>query len=353
MGGESAVKLLTKFGLLDAALEFATENNSFDFAFELSKHADKYKLAEVNYKYGNNFNLSNQLAMYLEDEGRYKEAESAFIESGKPREAILMHVHNQDWVAALAIAEKYDPQSINEVLVGQAKVAFDNKDFSKGEGLILRAQRPEAAIKYYKEANLWKEALRFTKEYVPTKIGEINQEYQKHLSSSVGSGRDEIIANAKTYEQQKDYSLSIDMYLRLSTDHTNDLNFLVESWEYALKLAVKFLPERIAEVARLSGDKMIEIKRFELAGDLFFAVELYKDAIDAYIAGNLWDKTKDVLQKSPKYSQYVETMYKKLNLSDARETSLVTTEIVANIEECAQRGDWAKCVEIAASKVNS
>ncbi len=53
LGGESAVKLLTKFGLLDAALEFATDNNSFDFAFELSKYADKYKLAEINYKYGN------------------------------------------------------------------------------------------------------------------------------------------------------------------------------------------------------------------------------------------------------------------------------------------------------------
>jgi intraflagellar transport protein 172 len=47
------VKLLTKFGLLDAALEFAAENNAFDFAFELSKYADKYKFAEINYKYGN------------------------------------------------------------------------------------------------------------------------------------------------------------------------------------------------------------------------------------------------------------------------------------------------------------
>lgn len=53
LGGEAAVKLLTKFGLLDAALEFATENNAFEFAFELSKYTDKFKLAEVNYKYGN------------------------------------------------------------------------------------------------------------------------------------------------------------------------------------------------------------------------------------------------------------------------------------------------------------
>ena len=94
----------------------------------------------------------DSLAMHLEDEGRYKDAEAAFIASGKPREAILMYVHNEDWVSALEIAEKYDPQSMNEVLVGQAKVAFDKKDYSKGEGLILRAQRPELAIKFYKEA---------------------------------------------------------------------------------------------------------------------------------------------------------------------------------------------------------
>lgn len=289
--------------------------------------------------------------MHLEDEGRYKDAEAAFIASGKPREAILMYVHNEDWISALAIAEKYDPESVNEVLVGQAKVAFTNKEYSKGEGLILRAQRPEVAINFYKEMNLWKEALRFAKEYIPSKVSEMNQEYQKHLSTSFGSGKDEIIANAKSYEQQKDYSSSIDMYLRLTTNHTNDLIFLAESWEYALKLAIKFLPERIAEVARLCCEKMIEIKRFELAGDLFFAAEMYKDAIDAYILGKLWNKTKDVLQKAPKYSQYVETMYRRQNSSDISESKVGTSETVTNIEEFAQKGDWSKCVEIAAAKV--
>jgi intraflagellar transport protein 172 len=53
LGGEAAVKLLSKFGLLDAALEFAADNNAFDFAFELSKFCtDKSKAAEVQYKYG-------------------------------------------------------------------------------------------------------------------------------------------------------------------------------------------------------------------------------------------------------------------------------------------------------------
>lgn len=34
-------------------------------------------------------------AMFLEDEGRFQEAEAEFISAGKPREAIDMYCHNQ------------------------------------------------------------------------------------------------------------------------------------------------------------------------------------------------------------------------------------------------------------------
>ena len=56
---------------------------------------------------------------------------------------------------------------MSDVLVGQAKIAFDNKDFSKGESYLLRAQRPELCIQLYKEMNMWKDALRVAKEYMP------------------------------------------------------------------------------------------------------------------------------------------------------------------------------------------
>ena len=80
LGGEAAAKLLTKYGLLEVAIDYATDNGSFDFAFEMTKVADNSKLLEVHYKH----------AMHLEDEGKFKEAEKAFILSGKPKEAILM-----------------------------------------------------------------------------------------------------------------------------------------------------------------------------------------------------------------------------------------------------------------------
>ena len=60
------------------------------------------------------------------------------------------YVHNQDWASAQRVAESHDPDSVCEVLVGQAKLCFDQKDFQKAEAFLLRAQRPELAVKYYK-----------------------------------------------------------------------------------------------------------------------------------------------------------------------------------------------------------
>lgn len=48
------------------------------------------------------------------------------------------------------MAEAHDPDSVAEVLMGQARGALEEKDFQKAEGLLLRAQRPGLALNYYK-----------------------------------------------------------------------------------------------------------------------------------------------------------------------------------------------------------
>ena len=60
--------------------------------------------------------------------------------------------------------------SVADVLVGQAKVAFEASDYTKFEGLLLRAQRPELAVKQYRDSGMWPEALRLCKEYLPHKL---------------------------------------------------------------------------------------------------------------------------------------------------------------------------------------
>ena len=54
--------------------------SAFEFAFDLAKTSQKNKLPEIHLKH----------AMYLEDEGKFKEAEMAFVKAGKPKEAVLM-----------------------------------------------------------------------------------------------------------------------------------------------------------------------------------------------------------------------------------------------------------------------
>ena len=134
----------------------------------MAKNTAKDKLPEIHTKY----------AMYLEDEGRFREAEVEFIRAQKPKEAVLMYVHNKDWDNAQRVAEKYDPSLTSDVLIGQARLAFDEKNYQKAEGFLLRAQRPELAISLYKENDMWSDAFRVCKDYLPNRMEELKIEYE-------------------------------------------------------------------------------------------------------------------------------------------------------------------------------
>ena len=53
LGGEAGAKLLTKFGLVEQAIDYATESGSFDHAFQLANASKKEKLPEVHRAYSN------------------------------------------------------------------------------------------------------------------------------------------------------------------------------------------------------------------------------------------------------------------------------------------------------------
>ncbi len=68
-------------------------------------------------------------AMFLEDEGKFPGAEAEFIAAGKPKEAVDMYMHNQDWESAIRVAEQFDPTSISEILIAQARSMAERKQF--------------------------------------------------------------------------------------------------------------------------------------------------------------------------------------------------------------------------------
>jgi hypothetical protein len=52
------------------------------------------------------------------------------------------------------------------VFIERARAALDQKDFRQAESYLLRANRPDTMLAYYREMNMWTDALRIAKEYV-------------------------------------------------------------------------------------------------------------------------------------------------------------------------------------------
>ena len=61
-------------------------------------------------------------SLSLSSQGKFVEAEEEFIRAGKPKEAVLMYVHQQDWDSAQRVAELHCPDSVADVLVGQVRI---------------------------------------------------------------------------------------------------------------------------------------------------------------------------------------------------------------------------------------
>jgi intraflagellar transport protein 172 len=334
LGGESAVKLLSKFGLLEAAVDYATDNLSFDFAFEIARTALKSKLPEIHLKY----------ALYLEDEGKYQEAEGEFVKGGKPKEAVLMWVHQQDWDAAQRVAEQHCPDSVADVFVGQARASFEKKDYHKAEGYLLRAERPDLAVKYYKDVNMWDDALRIVKEYMPNKL----DEFQGEMATAFGNNTDDIISQAHSWEQSAEYRRAVEMYLKLTTQNCSDHSLLKKCWLKAVDLASKFIQDKALDVVALVCDRMTNIEEYDQAGELYMRVDMIKEALDMFMAGENWDKARNISRNvAPRYEQYVEEAYIAYLKAHNRTDEMKSVDPESALKMYADSGEWKKCLELA------
>ncbi|XP_053193415.1 LOW QUALITY PROTEIN: intraflagellar transport protein 172 homolog [Scomber japonicus] len=340
LGGEAAVKLLNKFGLLEYAIESASNNLSFDFAFDLARVSCKEKIPEIHLKH----------AIYLEDEGKFAEAEVEFIKAGKPKEAVLMYVHNKDWTNAQRVAENHDPESVSEVLVGQAKFCFEQKDYQKAEAFLLRAQRPDLAVKYYKDGDMWSDAMRICKEYLPNKLSLLQEEYEKETAKKGNRGVEGLLEQAREWEQSGEYARAVECYLKVKEDSNTAL--MEKCWMKAAELAIKFLSgERPVEVIRVVGPRLTKLRKYNAAAELYLNMDLIKEAIDVFIEGEEWNKAKRVAKElEPRYEDYVDQKYKEHLKNQGKVESLVGVDVMAALDMYADRGQWEKCLETASKQ---
>ncbi|GFY01521.1 intraflagellar transport protein 172 homolog [Trichonephila clavipes] len=339
IGGDSAVKLLNKFGLLESAIDYAAENCAFDFAFELARTAMKHKLPDIHLKY----------AMFLEDEGKFREAEIEFIHAHRPKEAVLMYVHNQDWESAQRVAEAHDKESVGDVLIGQARFAFEGGEYQKAESLLLRAERADLAVKYYKEAGMWNEALRVCKDYTPNKLLELQEEYETETSESGSRDVQQLYEQASSWEESGQYQKAIDRYLQITPSNTKDYDFIEKCWVKAAELSWKFMNKQHTEhLIQQIAPRLLQMKKQTTAAQLFLKVNSIKNALDALIDAKEWSKAKRVAAEvDQRYEEYVDNCYKDYLRSEGNTSELADIDIMAALDLYAERNQWEKCLEVA------
>lgn len=340
-GAEAGAQLLAKHGLIDIAIDYAVEHSNFAHAFELANLSAKHKLPDIHLK----------KALALEDDEQFKLAEEEFIQAKKPKEAIDMYVHQRDWVSAMRVAEAYEPQSVNDVMVHHAKDLVDQNNMQAAENLFIQAGKPELAVKAYSAKRNVPEAVRVCKKHCPHMLGDVVDSYGEGGGApGVAQSLDEILDAAKIYEDTGSYSRAIDTYLSVSETSSADADRLEEVWENAVRLSMKHAQERYNEVVSIVAKRLKLIQRFEAAAELYESVDHAREAVNCYMAGEVWEKARLLAQQmAPDMVRLVEERYKSelVNKGDGDHVIRMTGDVDTALDMYARNGEWTKCLTLA------
>lgn len=320
---EGAARLLTKLGLVDTALAYACEANHFDFALELCSKTGRSP-DDIHLK----------IALELEDQGKFPEAEAEFLLANKPKEAILMHTHSRDWRSAVRIAEKYLPAAVGEVLLSQATEALESKNYQEYEALLIRAERPELILEHYKEYEMWNDAIRIAREYIPAALPDIQRlQARSHRSpASVGNDSRELLHHASEFARNEEFRKAADCLLQINSENADEAS-VERALLRAAEICNQFLEGIDAvEVARELGPRLVALQQIGPAAQLYLAAEMPKEAVNVFIATENWNKARRLAKEiDPELVAYVEQQQKARLRMDGN------IEQLADIGEIPQR----------------
>ncbi|MCP9265076.1 Intraflagellar transport protein osm-1 [Dirofilaria immitis] len=310
LNSDAAVKLLQKFKLLDESIDYACENGAFDFAFDLCRLEAKNRLPSVHFK----------LAQQLEEEGEFEKAEMHYIESGKPK-------------------KEYCPEALSDVYIRQARMAIEQKDFTCAESCLLRINRPEIILRYYKESGMWQDAIRIAKDYMPTELQQLEEEFDEVQLKSGAKGILSFIAQARDWESQGEYVRAIQCYLKVKDSETADNDVVVDALKRAGELAIKFLSDDEAStVVDEIAEIFIHSKRFTEAAELFWL----------QINRIMPSKLSCLVDNGQKLkADFVDEKYKESLKQQGRLGELMDVDVVSAIDILLERGQWEKALETA------
>jgi intraflagellar transport protein 172 len=220
LGGEQGIKLLSRLGIVEQAIDFHCDSGDYERALDLASRAPfvppagssitGVNVAAATLKERERLTQSVHIkrAMKLEDQGQYAAAEQSFIVAEKPREAVDMYLHLKDWAAAMRVADSYDPASVGSILEAQGRASAASGDFGRAEGFFVDAKKPELAIDVWFDARQYPEALRVAKQYLPNRVNEVADRIKRAVGGSGGersgmSGGGSSSFSSSTLERRK------------------------------------------------------------------------------------------------------------------------------------------------------
>ncbi|KAF0720279.1 hypothetical protein AaE_010341, partial [Aphanomyces astaci] len=287
--------------------DYAIESGAFEHAFELARNCAPKKVPEVHLKH----------ALFLEDEERFKEAEEEFIKAVKPREAVDMYIHQQDWQNAMRVAETNDPASVSDVFIAQARLWVERKEFTRAgtlpnliifpwlgawnvsvtiaflycwlvEGFFINAGKPELALAAYTEALMWTDAMRLAKRHLPHKLSEVNMAHQRAIFSGGAKTKEELLEACEIWVSCQQYVQAIDAYLSITIEQLDNPTGLQEIWGLAVELASKHDRGRYKSVVEEVASRLLSMSMFDAAADYFKSIDKMSEALDCYLRTNNW-----------------------------------------------------------------
>jgi intraflagellar transport protein 172 len=298
------VRLLNKMSLLDVALNLACDAGQFDFALELCRASGK-PADGVHLK----------LAMALEDEGKFEEAEQEFISADKPKEAIMMYVHTSDYKSALRIAYQLMPEAVTEILVQQANDAAEAKNYGEFEALMIRAERPELIVQHYKDNEMWPDAVRVAREYVPSLMADLQKHQSRSARSSAtrsaNSDSRSILQQASDYARNEDFQKAAECLLQINSQNADEAT-TERALIRAAEICNQFLEGDDAQaIARELGPRLVDITQIGPAAQLYLAADMPKEAVDVFINTENWGKARRLAKEiDAQFVAYVEAKQK-------------------------------------------
>ncbi|XP_045495842.1 intraflagellar transport protein 172 homolog [Colias croceus] len=152
----AAARLLAARGLAALGARWALQAHRWDIALELSELGGGITKREV---------ARHEAAALAEEQP--EEAEVAFLRAAAPEDAVKMWLSRGHHQRALVLAEQHATHMVEEVLLEGARAAAERGDLQQFETLMIRANRPREVVQHYKQLELWEEASRVSREYLP------------------------------------------------------------------------------------------------------------------------------------------------------------------------------------------